>query len=61
MIYTGDTRSANSILAQQNVAISGGGKFENQKRMVKLAFDLKRHWKKTILMTLADFCMKAGY
>lgn len=42
MIYTGDTRSANSILAQQNVAISGGGKFENQKRMVKLAFDLKK-------------------
>ena len=42
MIYTGDTRSANSILAQQNVAISGGGKFENQKRMVKSAFDLKK-------------------
>lgn len=42
MIYTGDTRSANSILAQQNAAISGGNKFEQQQRMMKLAFDLKK-------------------
>lgn len=42
MIYTGDTRSANSILKQQNEAIAAKDKFENQKRMVKLAFDLKQ-------------------
>lgn len=42
MIYTGDTRSANSILKQQNEAITIKNKFENQKRMVKLAFDLKQ-------------------
>lgn len=42
MIYTGGTRSANSILEQQNEAITTKNKFENQKRMVKLAFDLKR-------------------
>lgn len=42
MIYTGDTRSANSILKQQNEAIAIKDKFDNQKRMVKLAFDLKQ-------------------
>lgn len=42
MIYTGDTRSANSILLQQNEAISTRDKFESQKRMVQLAYNLKQ-------------------
>lgn len=41
MIYTGDVRSANKILEQQNVVIEEDSKFECQKSMVKLAFDLK--------------------
>jgi D-glycero-alpha-D-manno-heptose-7-phosphate kinase len=41
MIYTGDVRSANSILEQQNIALEEKGKFEVQKKMVRLAFDLK--------------------
>ena len=42
MIYTGDTRSANAILKQQNEAIAAKDKFGNQKKMVELAFELKR-------------------
>ena len=42
MIYTGDTRSANSILLQQNKAISAKDKFENQQKMVQLAYSLKK-------------------
>ena len=42
MIYTGWTRSANSILKEQNREILEKDKFNNQKAMVKLAFDLKR-------------------
>lgn len=41
LIYTGDVRSANAILKQQNLAISEKYKFEAQKKMVKLAHDLK--------------------
>jgi D-glycero-alpha-D-manno-heptose-7-phosphate kinase len=41
LIYTGDVRSANTILKQQNLAISEKYKFEAQKRMVQLAVDLK--------------------
>jgi len=42
MIYTGDTRSANSILRQQNETIISKEKVENQRQMVKLAFELRR-------------------
>jgi len=41
LIYTGDVRSANMILKQQNLAIAEKYKFEAQKKMVKLALDLK--------------------
>jgi D-glycero-alpha-D-manno-heptose-7-phosphate kinase len=41
MIYTGDVRSANLILEQQSVAIEGKAKFDVQRSMVRLAFDLK--------------------
>lgn len=41
MIYTGDVRSANTILEQQNIALEEDNKFDVQKRMVTLAFDLK--------------------
>jgi len=42
MIYTGDVRSANSILEQQNIAIEEEDKFKCQEKMVRLAFDLKK-------------------
>lgn len=41
MIYTGDVRSANKILEQQNIALEENAKFDVQKKMVNLAFDLK--------------------
>lgn len=41
MIYTGDVRSANTILEQQNIAFEENVKFEIQKSMVRLAYDLK--------------------
>jgi D-glycero-alpha-D-manno-heptose-7-phosphate kinase len=41
MIYTGEVRSANNILIQQNAEIMETGKFRNQRRIVKLAYDLK--------------------
>ncbi|MDP4239923.1 MAG: GHMP kinase, partial [Bacteroidota bacterium] len=41
MIYTGNVRSANTILEQQNIAIEEKDKFNVQKKMVRLAFDLK--------------------
>lgn len=41
MIYTGDVRSANSILEQQNFALEDDKKFNIQKSMVNLAFELK--------------------
>lgn len=41
MIYTGNSRCANSILKQQNDAITAKDKFENQREMVKLAYSLK--------------------
>jgi D-glycero-alpha-D-manno-heptose-7-phosphate kinase len=41
MIYTGNIRSANSFLKQQNEAIAVRDKFENQKKMVHLAYHLK--------------------
>lgn len=42
MIYTGDTRSANALLKKQNDAINVRSKFEVQKEMVQLAFELKK-------------------
>ena len=41
MIYTGDVRSANKILEHQNIAIEQAAKFDNQRKMVQLAYDLK--------------------
>lgn len=41
MIYTGDVRSANHILEKQNEEILHNGKFESQRNIVKLAYDLK--------------------
>jgi len=41
MIYTGDTRSANTILAQQSEAMSLKETFQSQKEMVRLAMELK--------------------
>jgi len=41
LIYTGDVRSANKILEQQKIAIEEKENFECQKKMVRLAFDLK--------------------
>ena len=42
MIYTGGTRSANAILAQQNKAMSDAHKRDTIRQMVALAYDLKR-------------------
>lgn len=42
MIYTGEVRSANSILQQQNKAIEESEYFHCQEKMVSLAFDLKK-------------------
>lgn len=42
MIYTGNARSANSILKQQNEAILSNENITNQTQMVKLAFSLKQ-------------------
>lgn len=42
MVDTGDIRCANKILLEQGAAISETDKFETQKRMVSLAYDLKR-------------------
>ncbi len=41
MIYTGDVRSANTILQQQSIAIEESDKFDSQEKMVNLAYDLK--------------------
>ena len=41
MIYTGGTRSANAILAQQNKAMSDAHKRDTIRQMVALAYDLK--------------------
>jgi len=41
MIYTGDARSANKILEEQRAVIGESDKFEVQKKMVSLAYDLK--------------------
>lgn len=41
MIYTGGTRSANAILAQQNKAMSDAHKRDTIRQMVSLAYDLK--------------------
>jgi len=41
MIYTGDVRSANHILEQQNAEIAEIRKFGNQRNIVKLAYDLR--------------------
>jgi D-glycero-alpha-D-manno-heptose-7-phosphate kinase len=41
MIYTGDVRSANTILQQQSIAIEESDKFDSQEKMVSLAYDLK--------------------
>lgn len=41
MIYTGDVRSANHILEKQNEEILHNGKFDSQRNIVKLAYDLK--------------------
>lgn len=41
MIYTGGTRSANAILAQQNKAMSDVHKRDTIRQMVALAYDLK--------------------
>jgi D-glycero-alpha-D-manno-heptose-7-phosphate kinase len=41
MIYTGDVRSANKILKEQRAVIEESDKFECQKKMVDLAYDLK--------------------
>ena len=42
MIYTGDVRSANSILMEQKRAIEESEKYSCQEKMVDLAFDLKK-------------------
>jgi len=42
MIYTGDVRSANKILEEQNIALKENDNFKCQKEMVNLAFDLKQ-------------------
>ncbi len=42
MIYTGNTRSANSILKQQNEAILANENVGSQSQMVKLAINLKQ-------------------
>jgi len=42
MIYTGDVRSANSILIEQKRAIEESEKYSCQEKMVDLAFDLKK-------------------
>jgi D-glycero-alpha-D-manno-heptose-7-phosphate kinase len=41
MVYTGDSRSANDILKEQSKSVTQKDKFENQKKMTKLAVDLK--------------------
>lgn len=41
MIYVGGEHSANTILKQQQAAISESQKFETQKQMVKLAYQLR--------------------
>jgi D-glycero-alpha-D-manno-heptose-7-phosphate kinase len=41
MVYVGGEHSANDILKEQSAAISDQRKFETQKAMVKLAFDLR--------------------
>ena len=41
MIYTGDVRSANKILEKQNAIIGKSDKFDCQRKMVSLTFDLK--------------------
>jgi D-glycero-alpha-D-manno-heptose-7-phosphate kinase len=42
MIYTGDVRSANSILLEQKRAIEESEKYSCQEKMVELAYDLKK-------------------
>jgi len=42
MIYTGNTRSANTILRQQNEATLANENIKNQSQMVKLAMNLKQ-------------------
>jgi len=46
LIYTGEVRSANTILKKQNNAIREKDKFETQKKMVELAFELKESLEK---------------
>ena len=41
LIFTGDSRSANKILEEQRIAIEESDKFEVQKKMVSLAYQLK--------------------
>lgn len=42
LIFTGDTRSANSILEKQNEALTASSNTENQRELVKLALYLKK-------------------
>jgi D-glycero-alpha-D-manno-heptose-7-phosphate kinase len=41
MVYTGDSRSAGSILRHQNENIKQSDKFDNQLQMVRLAYNLR--------------------
>lgn len=41
MVYIGNVRSANTVLQQQNEAIMNRDKFEDQKKMVRLSYQLK--------------------
>ena len=52
MIYTGNTRSANTILRQQNEATLANENIKNQSQMVKLAMNLKQMLEKN---NIADF------
>jgi D-glycero-alpha-D-manno-heptose-7-phosphate kinase len=42
MIYSGDSRSANIILEEQRAVLGESNKFDIQKKIVDLAFDLKK-------------------
>jgi len=55
VFYTGITRSASAILAEQNKAVGGAGDKENvMKAMVKLAYDLRSEFQRNSICSFGD-------